>query len=191
MTLSDATILVRRKASSSLVKLGSSMPDIFIPILDNIAPAILDLSKSDRIMKTESRLLMEFLVVVISGSRLDVEAKKRYLAVVLEDDFKSLDMYSTALSNSDAFYQIMVPFPLSSWIQSLGDLTVSVKAQFEQLFRWRQNFINILLSFRHWIRKSVEISKKNQVDCEGLWSPYIPKLLSITLLWIKYFECIE
>lgn len=58
-------MLVRRKALSSLVKLGVSMPNIFVPHLEKIGPAILGLANDGKLLKSESRILVEFLIVVM------------------------------------------------------------------------------------------------------------------------------
>ena len=184
--LSDETILVRRKATGALVKLGSSMPDVFIPILDQIAPAIMTLASSGRLLKTESRILLEFLINVISGSTLlPVPKKSDYLAAVLEKEFQSLDAFIEPLSSRENFYQIVIPYPLESW-SSLSDSPSSdFLCRFDQLDRWRRDFVNQLLSFRHWLKKSYESAKKSHVDIGVLWKPYIPKILSLVLSLIS------
>ncbi|KAJ3370878.1 hypothetical protein HDU91_005805 [Kappamyces sp. JEL0680] len=187
VVLSDATILVRRKAASCLVKLGTSMPDIFIPIIDKVAPAILGLTTSGRLLKTESRILIEFLIVAITGSSLDNGRKKELVAAVVLDDFNELDQFVGAFeAGPSKFYGILAPQPYSMWDQSAdGSLTPAVLDHFEKLFKWRQSFINLLLSFRHWIRRSAEIAKKTHATIDDLWEPYIPKLFSLALSLIK------
>lgn len=186
--LSDETILVRRKASSALVKLGSSNPDVFIPILDQIAPAVMNLAVSKRLLKTESRILLEFLINIVSGSSLPLQKKAEYLAAVLEEPVRSLEAFVEPLSSRDAFYRIMVPFPLESWVPQIGSSappSLDVMSQFEQLDRWRRNLCNEILSFRHWIKRSQECAKKTQADISLVWQPFIPKILSICLQLIS------
>lgn len=188
ITLSDETIMVRRKASSALVKLGSSNADVFIPIMDQIAPAIMALASSNKLLKTESRILLEFLINIVSGSCLPLQKKGEYLAAVLGQQVLSLEAFVEPLSSRDAFYRVLVPFPFEAWVGHVGSpspLGPTVLARFEELDRWRRNFCNEILSFRHWIKKSHECAKKAQADISLLWQPYIPKILSICLQLIS------
>lgn len=109
------------------------------------------------------------------------------MGAVIESDFKSLDQYLEPLSSFENFVKTLVPHPFHQWSTNTdGIIAPELNSKFEALFTWRQAFYNEFLSFRHWIKRSVEVAKKYQVNIEGLWEAYIPKIISITFALIQY-----
>ncbi|KAK6094118.1 karyopherin [Batrachochytrium dendrobatidis] len=61
--LSESTRNLRRKAAASLVRIGSTMPNLLQPLLPQIMPLVSNYIQSSQLMRIEQTLMIEFLVL--------------------------------------------------------------------------------------------------------------------------------
>ncbi|KAK5664673.1 karyopherin [Batrachochytrium dendrobatidis] len=95
--LSESTRNLRRKAAASLVRIGSTMPNLLQPLLPQIMPLVSNYIQSSQLMRIEQTLMIEFLVAIICGSSMEIHSKSSMLQDVLAWDlahFKSFEPYS-------------------------------------------------------------------------------------------------
>jgi Exportin-5 family len=178
--LSDMTVNVRRKAIMALAKLGYSVPDMFIPHLESLGPVVVELCKSGKLVKQEIRIVIEFLVVVISGSKvLGAEEKRIVMGSVVQEDMDFLSNCGNMFDGFEGFVKGLVPVPFEKWSKSDGSLSADLVNEFDRLFQIRRNFYNTLLSVRHWMKRSCEVAKKFKIDISGLWIDHQSKFLQV------------
>ena len=178
--LSDFTVQVRRKALVSLARLGASVPDMFIPHLSTLGPAIVNLSKSGKLVKQETRLLIEFLIVIVSGSKvMTIDDKREVISSVVNEDMEFLINCGDKIVVFNGFVKILAPLPFGRWSTSDGHLGEDLLREFEALFQTRRDLYNTLLSVRHWMKRSAEVAKKFKIDIIGLWAEHQFKFLKI------------
>ncbi|KAI8917479.1 armadillo-type protein [Entophlyctis helioformis] len=101
--ISDETRTLRRKAASSLVRLGTAMPDLLYPLLPQIMPVVSNLIETNQLMRIEQTLLIEFLVAIISGSSTPAETKRSALESVLSWDLQHFKATEPFAQSMDAF----------------------------------------------------------------------------------------
>ncbi|KAJ1339050.1 hypothetical protein BSLG_006189 [Batrachochytrium salamandrivorans] len=103
--ISENTRNVRRKAAASLVRIGSAMPNLLQPLLDQIMPVVSNYIQTNQLLRIEQTLLIEFIVAIICGSSMPAEIKCTTFQNLLSWDlehFRSTEIY---VGSTEQFFE--------------------------------------------------------------------------------------
>ncbi|KAJ3251453.1 hypothetical protein HK103_002395 [Boothiomyces macroporosus] len=152
---------VKYKAAVSLVKLGLKIPNLLSSLLDKIMSYIKDITSKSPVI-SESKYLIEFLIVIIFGSNLSPQDKQNYLDTILQpyiSEFSNVHAMTTTFS---MFLESMGLIKVSENIKylhndsidpSLGNELANARAN-------QQRLVRVVVYFANWINRSKEASKK-------------------------------
>ncbi|KAL2919981.1 karyopherin [Polyrhizophydium stewartii] len=125
ISISDQTRNLRRKAASSLGRIGTAMPNLLFPLLGQIMPVIERLVTTQQILRIEQTLLVEFLVAIICGADAPPAEKHALLEAVLASELRQFKSFEPFTASFDAFLE-------ASGILSLARHDAVVKAAGKQ-----------------------------------------------------------
>ncbi|RUS23455.1 hypothetical protein BC937DRAFT_86141 [Endogone sp. FLAS-F59071] len=195
-----AHVEIRSKASTTLVKLGCTMPDVLLTIYTDISSSINNMMASNSVPLKDKTHMLEFLLAICHYSKATPKEKIAIFNSIVEPVVTEWNLPQTAaiLRSTVTFIDAVGITALSNYVKSQrvaldvnSAIDVELFPEIDQCRLSRQTILwaaTTLFTFlKRLSDRSVESDKPEALTgtTETLWQPYLPKILPHVLALIR------
>ncbi|KAK9762432.1 karyopherin [Basidiobolus ranarum] len=191
--LSEPTLQLRRKASTSLVRLGVTIPDVLMGIFSDIMSAVQPLIQGDGLRPPEKNYIFEWLLAIGHHSTSSLDQKKSIFTSVLDpfmQEWCSPEIQNAIASQSAFMQYIGINDYVSAVTKVNNDSSISPSTSLDRDYTQpsqnnRTKILRTINALSLFLRRTLDPNAKlgSSSPEDQFWFPYLeyilPNLLSL------------
>ncbi|ORX88546.1 ARM repeat-containing protein [Basidiobolus meristosporus CBS 931.73] len=193
--LSESTLQLRRKASTSLVKLGVTIPDVLMKIFSDIMSAVQPLLEGSDLRPPEKNYIFEWLLAIGHHSTSPLEHKKNIFTSVLDpfmQEWCSPEIQNAIASQSAFMEYVGINDYVSAVTKVNGDPSLNPSTPLDRDYAQpsqerRTKILRTVNALSLFLRRTLDSNAKlgSSSPEDQFWFPYLEYILPNLLSLIK------